>query len=93
MSVFIELCVCMCMCAFTLTSLMIAWLRGVDWCSKRTPDWQQCVLLAFHLEATVAFCVCICVCICVRVCADAISETHNESLQTKRGKKENSKQL
>lgn len=59
MSVFIELCVCMC--AFTLTSLMIAWLRGVDWCSKRTPDWQQCVLLAFHLEATVAFCVCICV--------------------------------
>lgn len=89
MSVFIELCVCMCMCAFTLTSLMIAWLRGVDWCSKRTPDWQQCVLLAFHLEATVAFCVCICVC----VCADAISETHNESLQTKRGKKENYKQL
>lgn len=89
MSVFIELCVCMCMCAFTLTSLMIAWLRGVDWCSKRTPDWQQCVLLAFHLEATVAFCVCI----CVRVCADAISKTHNESLQTKRGKKENYKQL
>lgn len=72
---FIELCLCLCECVcIPLTSLMIAWLCGVDWCSKCTPlDGRVCAASILPHS----------VCVCVLF---FLVETQVEGLETEKEK-------